>query len=303
MPPAKKPTRSRCAPNEREVQATGRAQAAHDVAGRCPGRAGGAAQGHWTDVAQGARDLYRDLRTFVSIARPYTGKLAKALQRDFGHAPKRVAAPPRHRLARPQPRVVSDSSQRQPGATGPVEQSSPADCDAGLRAPTRYPDDRALSRDPAAGSVESPRRAGQEACHQPPTRRRLRPESWWSPGCRRTARRQRRRRSMLPHHRSARSRTRGPASDSSSSLPASPVAPAKRGFRASAVGSGVPAGSGAASAPPTALSGAREVADEMPVQQRTQVCIGRRERGCSTPICSSATSPSRVAASDSLCQP
>jgi hypothetical protein len=65
MPPAKKPTRSRCAPNERGVQGTGRAQAAHDVAGRCPGRAGGgAAQGPWKNVAQGARDLYRDKRTF-----------------------------------------------------------------------------------------------------------------------------------------------------------------------------------------------------------------------------------------------
>ena len=32
-----------------------------------------------------------------------------------------------------------------------------------------------------------------------------------------------------------------------------------------------------------ALSRAREVADEMPVRQRTQVCFGRRERGSSTP--------------------
>ena len=46
------------------------------------------------DVGQGARDLYRDLRTFVSSARRDTGKLAKALQRDFEQAQKRVAGTP-----------------------------------------------------------------------------------------------------------------------------------------------------------------------------------------------------------------
>jgi len=44
------------------------------------------------DVSQAARDLYKDLRTFVSSARRDGGKLAKALQRDFEQAQKRVGA-------------------------------------------------------------------------------------------------------------------------------------------------------------------------------------------------------------------
>jgi hypothetical protein len=43
------------------------------------------------DVGKGARDVYKDLRTFVANARRDTGKLAKALARDFEHAQKRVA--------------------------------------------------------------------------------------------------------------------------------------------------------------------------------------------------------------------
>jgi hypothetical protein len=43
------------------------------------------------DVSQGARDLYNDLRTFLTSARRDTGKLAKALQRDFTRAQKQLA--------------------------------------------------------------------------------------------------------------------------------------------------------------------------------------------------------------------
>ena len=46
------------------------------------------------DVGQGARDLYKDVRTFVTSARRDSGKLAKALQRDFQQAQKRVAGAP-----------------------------------------------------------------------------------------------------------------------------------------------------------------------------------------------------------------
>ena len=46
------------------------------------------------DVGQGASDLYKDLRTFVSSARRDSGKLAKALQRDFEQAQKRLAGTP-----------------------------------------------------------------------------------------------------------------------------------------------------------------------------------------------------------------
>jgi hypothetical protein len=43
------------------------------------------------DVSQGARDLYKDVRTFVSSAPRDTGKLTKALARDFEQAEKQLA--------------------------------------------------------------------------------------------------------------------------------------------------------------------------------------------------------------------
>ena len=43
------------------------------------------------DLSQGARDLHKDLRAFISSARRDTGKLAKALQRDFEHTQKQLA--------------------------------------------------------------------------------------------------------------------------------------------------------------------------------------------------------------------
>ena len=46
------------------------------------------------DVGQGAQDLYKDVRTFVTSARRDSGKLAKALQRDFEQAQKRLAGAP-----------------------------------------------------------------------------------------------------------------------------------------------------------------------------------------------------------------
>jgi DNA-binding transcriptional ArsR family regulator len=45
------------------------------------------------DVGQGARDLYKDLRTFLTSARRDTSRLAKALQRDFTQAQKRLGGP------------------------------------------------------------------------------------------------------------------------------------------------------------------------------------------------------------------
>ena len=48
-------------------------------------------KGAGRDVGHGARDLYSDLRTFVGSARRDTGKLAKALQRDFTQAQRQLA--------------------------------------------------------------------------------------------------------------------------------------------------------------------------------------------------------------------
>jgi hypothetical protein len=44
------------------------------------------------DASAGARSLYTDLKSFVANARRDTGKLTKALQRDFEQAQKQVAA-------------------------------------------------------------------------------------------------------------------------------------------------------------------------------------------------------------------
>ena len=43
------------------------------------------------DVGKGATDLYGDLRTFVTNARRDSGKLAKALQKEFDRAQKELA--------------------------------------------------------------------------------------------------------------------------------------------------------------------------------------------------------------------
>jgi hypothetical protein len=43
------------------------------------------------DVGKGAKDLYGDLRTFVSNARRDSNRLAKALQREFDQAQKQLA--------------------------------------------------------------------------------------------------------------------------------------------------------------------------------------------------------------------
>jgi hypothetical protein len=44
------------------------------------------------EVSQSARDLYKDLRTFVSSARKHSGRLTTALQRDFEQAQKRMSS-------------------------------------------------------------------------------------------------------------------------------------------------------------------------------------------------------------------
>ena len=64
------------------------------------------------DVSQGARDLYKDLRTFVSSARRDTGKLTKALQRDFQQTQKQLAGTTAAGSARSKP--ASTSRQRAP---------------------------------------------------------------------------------------------------------------------------------------------------------------------------------------------
>ena len=59
------------------------------------------------DVSQGARDLYKDLRSFVTSARRDAGKLTKALQRDFQQAQKQLAGGAAARGARSKPTSTS----------------------------------------------------------------------------------------------------------------------------------------------------------------------------------------------------
>lgn len=110
MPPAKKPasSSSRSGASFKEPAALKRLNRSLDVAHEAltelrkdTGR----------DVSQGARDLYKDLRSFVSSARRDSGKLAKALQRDFERAQKELAgaAPGTTR-----PRAAATGRQRAP---------------------------------------------------------------------------------------------------------------------------------------------------------------------------------------------
>src|SRR4030081_3525835 len=88
MPPAKKPvasaSRSRTfkepAALKRLTKSLDAAQEALSALGKDTSR----------DVSHGARDVYKNLRTFVSSARRDTGKLGKALARDFEQAEKKL---------------------------------------------------------------------------------------------------------------------------------------------------------------------------------------------------------------------
>lgn len=105
MPVAKKPTRSpapRTAAQFKEPVALKRLSRSLDAAQEALAELRKDAE---HDVGQGARDLYKDLRTFISSARRDSVKLAKALRRDFEQGQKRLADPSRPARASAQPRV------------------------------------------------------------------------------------------------------------------------------------------------------------------------------------------------------
>jgi hypothetical protein len=64
------------------------------------------------DISQGARDVYQDVRTLVADARRDTGKLARALARDFEQAERDVTVD----RGRSRPRAGA-SGRRAPQAT------------------------------------------------------------------------------------------------------------------------------------------------------------------------------------------
>ena len=91
MPPAKKPTPSTSRPGTlKEPAALKRLSRSLDTAHEALAEL---RKGTSRDVSQGARDVSKDLRTFVASARRDTGKLAKALARDFEQAESRLAKP------------------------------------------------------------------------------------------------------------------------------------------------------------------------------------------------------------------
>jgi hypothetical protein len=88
MPPAKKPAQSRSRSQTFKEPAalkrlTKSLDAAHEALAELRKDTG-------RDVGQGAKDVYKDLRAFVTNARRDTGKLARALARDFEQAEKRL---------------------------------------------------------------------------------------------------------------------------------------------------------------------------------------------------------------------
>lgn len=89
MPEAKRSTTSRSRPRSfKEPAALKRFNKSIDTAERALAEL---KEHAGRDVSQAVRDLYKDLRTFVSSARRDSGKFAKALQRDFEQAEKRVS--------------------------------------------------------------------------------------------------------------------------------------------------------------------------------------------------------------------
>ena len=99
------------------------------------------------DVGQGARDLYKNLRTFLSTARRDTGKLATALQRDFAQAQKRLGSPV------PSGRQASAPSHAR-GARSGTAARQPRRARTPARAGATAP---ASARSPAAGRSTTPR--------------------------------------------------------------------------------------------------------------------------------------------------
>ena len=88
MPPAKNPSRSAHPSTFREPAALKWLSSSLDAAEQALVQL---REDAGRDVSQGARDLDKDLRAFISNARRDTGKLTKALQRDFEHAQKQLA--------------------------------------------------------------------------------------------------------------------------------------------------------------------------------------------------------------------
>ncbi len=89
MPPAKKSSaRSRRSQTFKQPAALKRLNKSIDTAEQALAEL---RQHAGRDVSKGARDLYKNLGKFVTTARRDSGKFAKALERDFAQAQKKLA--------------------------------------------------------------------------------------------------------------------------------------------------------------------------------------------------------------------
>ena len=120
MPPAKKPTTSsaRTRAGFTEPPALRRLNRSLDAAQEALAEL---RKDTGRDVGQGARDLYKDLRGFVTSARRDSGKLAKALQRDFEQAQKRLTGVPASRA-----RTTATASRQRKAPTGSARRTPKA---------------------------------------------------------------------------------------------------------------------------------------------------------------------------------
>ena len=120
MPPAKKPTTSspRTGGAFKEPPALRRLNRSLDGAEEALAKL---RKDTGRGVGQGARDLYEDLQTFVTSARRDSGKLAKALQRDFEQAQKRLTGAPASRS-----RTAAPASRQRKAQTGAARRTPKA---------------------------------------------------------------------------------------------------------------------------------------------------------------------------------
>lgn len=91
------------------------------------------------DVSKGAQDLHKNVRAFLSSARRDTGKLAKALQKDFDRAQTQIGA------------SRSSSSAR----TATASRRTAAKKPAARRTAAKKPATRRAAAKPAAGRTTS----------------------------------------------------------------------------------------------------------------------------------------------------
>jgi hypothetical protein len=108
-------------------------------------------KGSGRDVGKGAKDVYTDLRKFVTSARSSSNKLGKALQRDFDQAQKELAKA-----------TKSTSTRRSTSSRSTAKRSTSSRSASGRSTSSRSTSGRSTTRRASTGSG-STRRSGSSA--------------------------------------------------------------------------------------------------------------------------------------------